>query len=453
MSESSVEGVADSLEPVRRRYLTGLFTSSLGGGMVSIVSSFLIYHQTHKASAVALIIVCSNLPALVLAPIATKLAQRWGGSRLYVYVWGPFYLFQLIPFVLGLLGYLNAVTLLAWYLFQGFVSGLGTPSSGLVRTELSPPDKASEFNGAATRATAMATMIGILVGGAALTLVGPSWIYFFAFVAGVPLVLAVVPLMKAPIATVSGSKGLAEFREVRRKTPEIRAAFRFALIIFVLSGYAVTLPALASTIGKKPIILSLLQAAGVFGGLFVVVSVRYIHRRTTWLKVQRACVAIVGVAIVYLGWVAFQSHPPYWYLITAVIAIIPLGFGLNLDSAILNAAVQVAAPAEARSSVLTAYALIPMIALPVSEVLIGGVADLTSDALALFVVGGITVLLVVLPRHASVRVAFTGIDDEHVFPESDLDSTFTIEQIEDAGQTIADQVLGPEIPNREEAER
>lgn len=78
MSELSVEGVADSLEPVRRRYLTGLFTSSLGGGMVSIVSSFLIYHQTHKASAVALIIVCSNLPPLVLAPIATKLAQRWG---------------------------------------------------------------------------------------------------------------------------------------------------------------------------------------------------------------------------------------------------------------------------------------------------------------------------------------------------------------------------------------
>jgi len=43
-----------------------------------------------------------------------------------------------------------------------------------VRTILAPPAIASEFNGAATRAASLATVIGILAAGGALALVGPG---------------------------------------------------------------------------------------------------------------------------------------------------------------------------------------------------------------------------------------------------------------------------------------
>ena len=444
----------DGYAGVRRAYLAGLFTSSLGGGMVGLTSSFLIYQQTKRASDVALIIVLSNIPSLLLPTVATRLAQRWGGPKLYLAVWGTYYSLGLVPFALGLTVHLSAGTLLLWYLLLGVVQGLGSPTAGLVRTEISPAGGSSEFNGAAVRAMAVATMIGILVGGGALALVGPAWIYLLSALSGCPLVLSVVPLLKT--VAVDRSAAPASFsvaREVQRTNPEIRAAFRFGLVIFLLSGYAVTLPAIAAKIGHRAMILSSLQAAAVLGGLFVVAGVRFIHRRTTWLKVQRACVIIIGVAILYLGWVALRDHQPLWYLATAVVAIIPLGFALNLDTSILNAAVQVAAPQESRTPVLTAFALIPMIALPLSEVIIGGVADLVSPSFALLLVGCLTLLLVLIPRHGAPRAAFSAIDDEHVFPEADLVNVLTIEDIEEAGGVIPNQIIGPEITNTEDRER
>ena len=454
MSNPETTRPADPYLRVRRHYLTGLFTSSLGGGMVSLVSSFLIYQQTKRASDVALIIVLSNVPALLLPSVATKLADRWGGPRLYIRVWGAYYTLGMLPFVLGITGHLTATSLLVWYLLLGIVQGLGTPAAGLVRTELAPDGGSSEFNGAAVRATAVATMVGILLGGAALSLIGPSWIYFVSALSGAPLVLAVVPLLKTVLVENSTkSNGFSEARKVQRTNPEIRAAFRFGLIIFLLSGYAVTLPAIASGIGHRPMILSSLQAAAVFGGLFVVAGVRSIHRRSTWLKVQRACVIVIGLTILYLGWVALRDHQPLWYLATAILAIIPLGFALNLDTSILNAAVQVAAPPHARTPVLTAFALIPMVAMPLSEVLIGGVADLVSTSFALMMVGGLTLLLVLIPRHGAARAAFTAIDDEHVFPEEGLAHAMTIDAIEEAGGVITNQIVGPEITNPEDRER
>ena len=439
---------------VRRKYIAGLFISSLGGGMMGLTSSFLVYQQTGKVSYVALILVLVNFPQLLLAPVATRLAHRWGGPKLYVAVWGVSYTLILLPFALGLFGHLTAFTLLAWYFVQGIVQGLGTPSAGLVRTEIAPANGAAEFNGGAVRATASATMIGILIGGAALALIGPSWMYLFASLSGYPLVLAVVPLIKNVVPDRTAVAGrLSQAFDVQRTNPEIRAAYRFALVLFLLSGYAVTLPAIASTIGERAIILSSLQAAGVFGGLFVVIGVRFIHRRATWLSVQRICLAVIALAILYLGWVAFRDHQPIWYLMAAIVAIIPLGFALNLDSAVLNAAVQVTAPPESRTPVLTAYALIPLFALPVGELIIGGIADLVSVQFALIVVGGTTLILVVLPRHAAVRAAYTKLDAEHVFPESGLEGALTIGGIEDTGQTIPDQVVGPEITNVEERER
>ena len=439
---------------LRRKYIVGLFISSLGSGMMGLTSSFLVYQQTGRVSYVALILVLVNLPQLVLASVATRLSHRWGGPKVYVAVWGTSYSLILIPFALGLFGHLTASTLLAWYFVQGTVQGLGTPTAGLVRTEIAPPNGAAEFNGAAVRATASATMIGILIGGAALALIGPSWIYLFASLSGFPLVLSVVPLIKNVVPDRTAVAGrLSQAVEIQRSSPEIRAAYRFGFILFLLSGYAVTLPAIASTIGEKAIILSSLQAAGVFGGLFVVIGVRFIHRRTTWLSVQRICLGVIALAILYLGWVAYRDHQPIGYLVTAIIAIIPLGFALNLDSAVLNAAVQVSAPPESRTPVLTAYALIPLFALPFGQLIIGGMADLFSVQVALIVVGGITLILVVLPRHAAVRAAYTKLDDEHIFPESELGNALTIGGIADAGQTIPDQVVGPEISNVEERER
>ncbi len=445
--------VEDGYTTVRRRYISGLFIQGVGGGLTSLTSSYLIFHQTGRVALVALIVVMTNVPQLLLAPVANRLAHRLGGPKLYVLCWTITYSLNLILFVLGLTGHLTTFTLLAWYLVQGATMGIGTPSAGLVRTEISPRGDSSGFNASATRAITSATMLGMVIGGAALAVVSPAWIYLAAGLSGIPVVLAVLPVTRTSVADrTTRHPRLSEARAAQRSNREVRAAFRFAVVIFVLSGYTVTLPSIASRIGERPIILSSLQAAGVFGGLFVVIGVRLIHRRSTWLAVQRVCVAVIAVSILYLGWVALRDHQPIWYLATAVLAIIPLGFALNLDTAILNGAIQVAAPVEARGPVLTAFALVPVAAVPLSQVIIGNLADLVSLPFTLMVVGGLTVVLVLIPHRTAARAAFTALDDEHIFPESGLTHTLEIGAIEAAGVTIADQILGPEITSIEERE-
>ena len=68
-------------------------------------------------------------------------------------------------------------------------------------------------------------------------------------------------------------------------------------------------------------------------------------------------------------------------------------------------------------------------------------------------VGCLTLLLVLIPRHLAARAAFSAIDDEHVFPEADLVNVLTIEGIEEAGGVIPNQIIGPEITNTEDRER
>ena len=101
---------------------------------------------------------------------------------------------------------------------------------------------------------------------------------------------------------------------------------------------------------------------------------------------------------------------------------------------------------------LTAFALVPVAAVPLSQVIIGNLADLVSLPFTLMVVGGLTVVLVLIPHRTAARAAFTALDDEHIFPESGLTHTLEIGAIEAAGVTIADQILGPEITSIEERE-
>lgn len=412
-----------------------------------LTSSFLIFSLSGRATFVACIPLLSSVPSLVLAPVANRLAHRWGGPRLYLFSQGSFFLLMLVPFALDLAGHLTTVTLLGWYLVEGIVLGLGSPAISLVRTILMPKDGAAEFNGAATRAITGATMIGILIGGAVLARTGPGSMYLLCALGGITLVTAVLPLLRHPNdAEASEHHSLREARAAVRQDPDLRAAFRFTVMIFLLSGYAVMLPALAASIGTRPIILSLLQAAVVAGGLFVVVGVRMVHRRATWLSVQRACLMAAALAIAYLGWVALRDHQPLWYLATALLAIVPLGFALNLDSSLLNAAVQVTVPSELRSPVLTLYALIPMAALPASELLIAGFSDLSSPSVALLTLGILAVVLAVVPRRFTTRGSLARLDTVETVPGT----TMTIGDIDDAGQSIADQVIGAEIPIPEE---
>ena len=484
----------DWLVGVRRWYLITLFISCFGGGMISLASTYIIYAQTGSLSITGLIVVCTNLPCLVFPGWATRLANRMGGPLLYCLSAVALGLIGFAPAILSAMGDLNSATLLLWYLLGGVIFGLTSPVTGLVRRAIAIPGQVPEFNSAATRSVSIATVAGILLGGALFAAVGPTWIYIIAAIAHFPVAVAVYPVVRRGAGREDRSASGGRFMDslkVRRAHPGLRAAFYFTTFCFVIGSYSVTFPAIASSIGTNAGILSLLQAAAVFGGLFVVVAVRRVHGHFGWGAVQRVCYLTSGLGILVLAWINHRGSSPTITLIISIVAIVPIGFALNLDASILNALVQVAAPREARTSVLTYYALIPMAFIPIGQEFVGGLSDATSVSTALLVVGALTLLLIEFGPRQKIRPAFDALNDspdapsgypasthvarpdvviDHGVADSDgsnihsgafsgpevSDGSYRDAEVgvlEDEVGPIAGQVPGPEMPDRPEAER
>ncbi|MEI7859191.1 MAG: MFS transporter [Acidimicrobiales bacterium] len=466
---------SDQFATIRKWYLFALFVALLGDGMVTLASTYIIYSQTKSLSATALIVVCLNLPAIIFPGWATKLANRWGGPVVYVVNNVAYGLALFIPAILAAAGTLTTVNLLACYLLFGVILGLSSPSTGLVRQIIAPPGQLTEFNGAATRSISIATAIGLLIGGAVFGALGPAWIYFIAGITALPLAICIIPVIKrAPVEPDITHGHFMDAFVVRRSRPEIRAAFYFTGFCFLVGAYAVTFPAIAASIGTNAGILSLLQVAAVVGGLFVVVAVKRIHGRVGWGAAQRVCFLIAGLGILVLAWINHRGASPTLTLIIAIVAIIPIGFALNLDASILNGLVQMATPRENRTSVLTYYALIPMVAIPVGQEVLGAVSDAWSVAGALLLLGGITLVLLTVGPQRRIRPAFDMLNDAESAPSGhpvagsagrpvlvtghgasadNRSDGITLGDIDDSGFPISDQITGPDIPDRPEAGR
>jgi len=467
---------------IRRWFLITLFIASFGVGMISLASTYIIYDQTGSLSATGLIMVALNIPSLVFPGWATRLANRWGGTKLYFISGMTLGVIGFIPAVLSITGDLTTANLLGWYLLSGVIYGLSSPASGLLRRSIAAPGQVPEFNGAATRSLSIATVAGLLIGGALFALVGPTWIYVIAAVAHFPICVAIYPAMRrsTDVEEVSGGRFLDAF-SIKRSHPGLQSAFMFTGFCFIVGAYSVTFPAIATSIGTNAGILSLLQAAAVVGGLFVVVAMRKIHGQVGWGSVQRVCFLIAGVAILVLAWINHRGASPSITLIVCLVAIVPIGFALNLDTSILNALVQMAAPGESRNSVLTYFALIPTLTIPLAQEGLGGLSDLTSVSTALVVVGVFTLGMIALGPRWKLRTAFDELDGPgpppSMFPvgpqvarpdivtahspkgwaefefDSDTGEDTSIGTIVEEVGPIADQQIGPEFPDRPEAER
>jgi hypothetical protein len=279
-----------------------------------------------------------------------------------------------------------------------------------------------EFNSAATRNVALASVLGLLAGGAIFAAVGPTWIYLFAAVASFFCPIVIYPVIKlAPKETAVRQERFRDFFTVRRTNRGIKAACMFTGLCFFAGCFSVTLPAVAAMIGKNAGILSVLQAATIFGGLFVAFAVRRLHRRVGWGRVQRLCYIVTATGLGVFAFTLHADRSPWVLFIVAIAAILPVGFALNLDAAVLNSLVQVGAPAENRAAVLTGYALIPMIVVPLGQEFVGAIADVSTVATSIGVVALLVALAVALGPHLSLRDAFEALEDEQRDDAGDAD--------------------------------
>ena len=399
----------DPLAGVRPWWLRSVFVSVLGSAMVGLANAYIIYDQTHSVGLTGLLAVCASLPPLLLPAVATALAQRFGGPRTYIARFLVSAIIAFVPVVLLATGLLTTVTLLIWWAAMSVIGGLFSPSLTLVLRMFAPPELLPELNAAVSRIVSLATVLGIIGGGVVFASLGPIWVYAFNALSYLPLILPVIPLLGIPdSAKVTQRRfrdavGLIYGPNARH---DLRAACRFASLNLAIGGYTVTFPAIARSVSAHVGILSLLQAAAVVGGIATTAAISRLRARTRWGRVQRGCFLTAGLGMLLVAWSALPGNARAVALLVGVLAILPIGFALSLDQVILNSLVQMRTPPQSRAVFFTYYALVPMVAIPFGQMVIGALADQTSVSVALAAVAAVTLILVALGPRLRQRADF-----------------------------------------------
>ncbi len=387
----------------------------LGEYMAMMITSYLVFHRTHSVTLTGLILVLYNAPALLLTTPATALSHHYGAARVDAWVNTSEALITLVPAVLGFTHHLTLGGLYCWVLAFGVCEGLNTPNSLLIRRLISPPQGLPELNSAYTRNVAVAATVGILAGGGVFSLVGPGWVFVICAATAVPEVLLFFRL-----ARLSGhddrhsgeSDSLRDAIGLLRTEPGLSMACRFAVLCFFVAGYAVTLPAIANAVGSGAVNLSFLEAGSLLGGIFVAVFVKRAHGRVSWGRVQRICYFAAGAGLAAMASVEYVSGPhSASSSVLVILTTIPVSFTVLLNVSIVTSVIQVGTPPEKRVSMFTLVALIPLVVGPLSQELVGSIADRFSVSSALGVVAAITVLVNSFTSHRPMSRHFEALNE------------------------------------------
>src|SRR5512135_418155 len=156
-----------------RLYAEGCLVSMAGTGMQFIATSWLVLHLSGANHSVAVVLVCSALPGVLLSPFIGVLVDRVDRRRLAAAVDGTRALVLLAVVALWFLGVLRP-----WHLYlMTFLVAAGdqvwtVATMALVR-EVVPPALLLPANAATSAAVQSGTLLGAAASGAVMVLLSP----------------------------------------------------------------------------------------------------------------------------------------------------------------------------------------------------------------------------------------------------------------------------------------
>ena len=411
---SDSPGGGDPYATIRSRYLRAAMVIHFGEYMAMMITSYLVFRQTGSVAATGFILLCYNVPAIFLATSAARLTRRYGAPRVDAWVNGAEVVIALFAALLAASDHLTTLALLGWVFVYGICEGLNAPNSYLIRQLVAAPGRLHELNSAYTRNVAVAAVAGLLSGGVLYALAGPAWVFLVCALASIPEVVVFVQLQPGHTSTMEepSARSLSRSFRLLRTEPGLWAACRFAVLCFFVAGYAVTLPAIASSIGSNAEILALLESGSLLGGVLVAMVVRRIHGRVRWGTVQRWCYFAAGLGL------AAMAAAEYWggsrSKIAGAIALaatVPVGFTVLLSASIVTSVIQLATPNDQRTSMFTLLALIPLVVGPVSQEFVGLTADAFSVPTALGVMAVVTIVVNAVVSHRPMSIHFDALNE------------------------------------------
>jgi MFS family permease len=357
-----------------RLFFAGQSVSLAGTWITRVATSWLVYRLTGSVLLLGVVGFCSQLPTLLLAPVAGVFVDRWDRHRVLLVTQVLSMLQSFALAALALSGIVTITHILVLQLAQGLINAFDTPArQAFVVTMID--DRADLPNAIALNSSMVngSRIVGPSIGGLLIAAVGEGWCFL---VDGLSYAAVIVSLLAMHLAREKRPRAETHVLE------ELRTGFRYvtgfapvrtlllllALVSMMGMPYTTLMPAIAArTLHGGPHTLGFLMTAsgvGALGGAY------YLARRRTVVGLGRA-IAVASITF-GAGLVGFGLSRNFW-LSLALMPVVGAGFMIALAST--NTIVQTIVEEGLRGRVMAFYTMAFLGTAPIGSLLAGIVAD------------------------------------------------------------------------------
>jgi len=357
-----------------RLFFGGQSISLIGTWMQQIAVSWLAYRLTDSAVWLGVVGFSTRIPALVLAPFAGVLADRWNRHRTLVVTQTLSMIQALILAALVLTGWVTIWEVIVLSLFLGAINALDVPvrQSFIVDMVESGEDLS---NAIALNSTMVngARLIGPSVAGVLIAAVGEGMCFLLnglSFIAVIAALLAMrVRHKEKPAQDQRIWRELKEGFSYAFGSLPIRALILLLAVISLMGmPYVVLMPIFADKIlHGGPRTLGFLMGATGIGALLGALYLASRKNAVGLMKVVVFASGIFGAGLIILS---FSRH-----LYFALFILVVIGFGMITEMAATNTLLQTIVDEDKRGRIMSFYAMAFMGMVPFGSLLAGSLAD------------------------------------------------------------------------------
>lgn len=378
--------------------------SILGSSMALLAVAWVTYQYDDSIVHTVIVVTAYSLPAVVLGPLAGRLAETRDCRRVVInsYV-GQMLVWDGIAF-LAIIGWLTPWWLMLGTLLGGTFNALHFPAWKRFERGLVPDGRLDEANAVFASSGSLARIVGAVGGGFIITLVGPGVIFALNALSYLPLVIVTAREQRRPQPLRRAGRrvgGRETIAYVRTEPTVLTAIIMISILTLLAVPIGSLLPAVADQIDDEAHVLGLLTAFYAIGGSLVALVLRRVHEEYPKLHLIAPVVAACGGALIVIG--LLGEHLGGLGRVVCIIGLLlPIGLGVSIARAVLSSVVQLGSSPEMEVYVLGLYGAAVSLVTPIGGLSLAAVTELTSVWLSVAVAGGL-LLVVASPSAPCTR--------------------------------------------------
>jgi MFS family permease len=357
-----------------RLFFGGQGTSLVGTWITRIAVSWLVYRLTGSELLLGVVGFAGQIPALILAPVAGVLVDRWDKHRIMVVTQVLSMLQSLALSVLALSGVITVTHIILLQLAQGMIQAFDTPArQSFVVEMLDDPRDLPNAIALNSMMVNLSRILGPSIGGVLIALVGEGWCFMLDAVSYIAVVASLLAMRLVKAERIRTGTSLWEelkegFAYVSGFAPARTVLLLLALLATMGAPYSVLMPAVAELVlHGGPHTFGLLMTASGAGALL---GAAYLAARPTIRGLWR--VMAVSSTVFGLGLISFSLSRS---LVLSLTILMVVGAGMMTSMAAVNTILQTIVEPRLRGRVMAFYAMAILGTAPIGSLMAGVIAD------------------------------------------------------------------------------